>query len=122
MKHDFFKKYEHEGDEDYIKVPRLDSHDQSCSGKGGIMDYDKTNENDKSRWTSCSIEDFTQLMNTNKTCLQVIDPKNPPKMPSPIDLTVNECDLSSLYPGLNGIHILYLNGNNLKNVILSEVP
>ena len=111
MKHDFFKKYEHEGDEDYIKVPRLDSHAQSCSGTGGIMDDDQTNGKDKSRWTSCSIEDFTQLLNTNKTCLEIIDPKNPPKMPTPVDFTMSECDLSSIYPGLDGIHILYLNGN-----------
>lgn len=75
------------------------------------MDYAKEDENDKSRWSSCSVEDFTIQMNKNKTCLKAIDPKNPPKMPTPVDLTANECDLSAVYPGLNGIHILYLNGN-----------
>ena len=98
-------------DEAYIKMPRVDSHNQPCTGQGGLMDYDKSAENDKSRWTTCSIEDLTKLMNKNKTCLQIIDPRNPPKMPSLVDFTVNECDLSSIYPDLNGIHILYLNGN-----------
>ena len=75
------------------------------------MDYAKEDENDKSRWSSCSVEDFTIQMNKNKTCLKAIVPKNPPKMPTPVDLTANECDLSAVYPGLNGIHVLYLNGN-----------
>jgi hypothetical protein len=30
------------------------------------MDYSDFNKNDKSRWSTCSVEDFTDQMNANK--------------------------------------------------------
>ena len=105
MSHDFIKDKINE-----IKYPRFDQHNVSCLNKGGIMDYAKELENDKTRWSTCSIEGFTALMNSNKTCLKVIDPKHPPPNPNPPILTQNECDISKAYPGLNGVHVLWLNG------------
>ena len=35
------------------------------------MDYADNVNYDKSRWSTCSVEDFTVLMNKNKTCMQV---------------------------------------------------
>ena len=75
------------------------------------MDYAKKNENDKSCWSTCSVEDFTIQMNRNKTCLTPIDPKSPPKNPTLPALTKDECDLSKIYPNISGIHLLNLNGN-----------
>lgn len=91
-------------------IPRFDSHQKSCLGQGGLMDYAKEEENDKSCWSTCSVEDFTIQMNTNKTCLTPIDPKKPPRNPVMPALTSDECDLSKVYPGLSGIQVLYLNG------------
>jgi hypothetical protein len=107
MNHDFVDDNNQSGS----RTPRFDTKNKSCLGQGGIMDYAKTDENDKSCWSTCSIEDFTIQMNENKTCLSIIDPKNPPKNPASPLLTKDECDLSKIYPGLSGVHTLYLNGN-----------
>jgi hypothetical protein len=101
-----------------IKLPRFDSRKKSCVGQGGIMDYAQSDENDKSCWSTCSVEDFTVLMNKNKTCLSVIDLENPPPNPDPPKLTKNECDISNIYPGLSGVHTLYLNGNYIVFVYI----
>ena len=114
MNHDFVRGEKGDPVGSTKNIPRFDSHNKSCLHQGGLMDYAKVDENDLSRWSSCSVEDFTIQMNQNKTCLKVIDPKNPPKMPSPFDLTANECDLSAVYPGLSGVHVLYLNGKLLN--------
>ena len=74
------------------------------------MDYAKEDENDKSCWSRCSVEDFTIQMNKNKTCLKVIDPVHPPTSPSPPELNNNVCDLTKNFPNLSGIRFLWLNG------------
>ena len=119
INHDFVDPKKGEPEGSTKNIPRFDSHNKKCLGQGGLMDYAKEDENDKSCWSTCSVEDFTIQMNENKTCLQVIDPKNPPKMPSPLDLTANDCDLSALYPTMNGYHNLYLNGNLIIHSFLS---
>ena len=47
----------------------------------------------------------------HRTCLKAIDPKNPPPTPIKPILTKNECDLTKVFPGLNGVHYINLNGN-----------
>ena len=110
MNHDFVKG--NKGDEpgSTKNITRYDSKGRACLGQGGIMDYSQEVENDKTSWSTCSVEDFRATLDGNKTCLTVIDPKNPPANPTMPKMTDQECDLSKLYPGLNGVHFLILNG------------
>ena len=100
----------HDFDKDDEKIPRFDSKNRTCLGIGGIMDYSETFENDKTQWSTCSVEAFTLLMNENETCLAEIDQKNPPSFLLPT-VGERECDLSKIFPGLNGVHYIKLNGN-----------
>ena len=60
MDHDF---------NDDPKKPRFDSKKNSCSGIGGIMDY----VNEKSRWSTCSVEDFNAYVSSMaKFCLELV--------------------------------------------------
>ena len=111
MNHDFASRKKGEEPGSTKKIPRFDSHEKSCLGQGGIMDYAQDTENDKSGWSTCSVEDFTIELNDNKTCLKLIDTENPPANPTMPSLTKDVCDLSKIYPGLNGVHYLNLNGN-----------
>ena len=116
INHDFVDPAKGDPEGSTTKVSRFDSHQKRCLGQGGLMDYSKEYENDKSCWSSCSVEDFTVQMNQNKSCLIPIDPKKPPKNPTKPDLTKNECDLSKVYPNLSGVHTLYLNGKNESGI------
>ena len=75
------------------------------------MDYSVFNENDKSRWSTCSIEDYAKMMTvTNTTCLTPISDTNLPTSTAAPPLTVLECQLGASFASLNGAHILRLNG------------
>ena len=83
-------------------IPRLDSKGRPCSGIGSIMEYSKGDQGDKRQWSTCSVEDFTALVNQFPDCLKAINPLKPPtEVPSP-PLTSHECDLTKIKPGLNG--------------------
>ena len=116
MNHDFVSAKKGEEAGSTKNITRYDSKGQSCLGQGGIMDYSQDEENDKTGWSTCSVEDFTVELNNNKTCLTVIDPQNPPEIPKMPTLSKDDCDLSMIYPGLNGVHFLNLNGKHSKNL------
>jgi len=88
---------------------RYDSTGKKCTGVGGIMDYAGTEVKDKSIWSSCSIEDFTYLMNNYPTCMEAATPTNTPA-PSDAGLTAFECKLPQKYESLTGVVELRLNG------------
>ena len=92
------------------KKPRFDSKGDACTGIGSIMDYVKKDEETKRQWSTCSVEDMTKMIDSNPTCLKVIDPNNPPIELPQLPLTKNECDLNKVRPGLNGYSALQLNG------------
>jgi hypothetical protein len=53
MMHDF---------KDDPKIKRVDSKNRPCSGIGGVMDY----YGNVNKWSTCSVEDFTKLVDTTK--------------------------------------------------------
>ena len=57
---------------------------------------------DYTRWSDCSVEDFTKMVNQKPTCLKEIDPSNPPIEIEKQPLEPRECDMNKQYPGLNG--------------------
>ena len=57
---------------------------------------------DYTRWSDCSIEDFTKMVNQKPTCLKEIDPSNPPIEIEKQPLEPRECNMNKQYPGLNG--------------------
>ena len=120
INHDFVDPKKGEPEGSTTNVTRYDSHKNRCLGQGGLMDYSKKKENDKSCWSTCSVEDLTVKINENKTCLTPIDPKTPPQNPTMPFLTKNECDLSKVLPNISGVHTLHLNGKYLKTFLDTE--
>ena len=89
---------------------RYDSKGNRCTNVGGIMDYAMTNPKDTSTWSSCSVEDFTNLLNDNPDCMPPITSNNVPSTNVPGN-TAMECQLGGAFANLNGVYNLRLNGN-----------
>ena len=87
------------------------------------MDYSVFNEDDKSRWSTCSIEDYKTMMTvTNTTCLTPISAANLPTSTAAPPLTALECQLGPAFASLNGAHNLRLNGQYFYNLIINLKP
>ena len=71
------------------------------------------NKGNKSKWSTCCVEDFTAMVNKKPKCLKEIDPKNPPKEVPDQSLSIRECNMNKLNPGLNGYDIWNYNGGIL---------
>ena len=84
------------------------------------MDYAKEGQGDKRQWSTCSVEDMQEMVNTYPTCLKVIDSKNPPTQIPDLPLTSHECNLNKLKPGLNGYNIGNINGKKVCNTPLKN--
>ena len=53
------------------------------------------------------------MVNKKPKCLKEIDPKNPPKEVPDQSLSIRECNMNKLNPGLNGYDIWNYNGGIL---------
>jgi len=95
------------------KELRSDSKGKMCSGVGGLMDYQRDIANEYRTWSSCSVEDFTNLMTKNPNCLAPITSTNVPVINDP-GITTAECKLPSFLGNLKGTQKLNLNGNIFK--------
>jgi len=107
---------------DFVKDPndvRYDSKGKRCTNVGGIMDYAMSNEKDSSSWSSCSVEDFTKLMNQYPNCLSPSNSTDVPSSNGP-GLSVLECQLPPAFSNLNGVHQLNLNGLFLNYRVLNR--
>ena len=84
------------------------------------MDRAASKENEKSLWSSCSVEDFTNTMKSYPECLTPVSSANLPPTDTPA-LTDSECKMPSSLANLNGVHSLKLNGKNgFENLSLNS--
>ena len=88
---------------------RYDSKGNRCTNVGGIMDYAMTSDKDTSTWSSCSVEDFTALLNENPSCMAPISSTTVPSTNDP-GKTAMECQLGGSFANSNGVYNLRLNG------------
>ena len=71
---------------------------------------------DKRRWSSCSIEDMTKMVNEQPECLEEIDPENPPEQIPDEPISKRECDMNKLQPGHNGYDYFNYSGTGIVRV------
>ena len=102
------------------KIGRVDSKGNPCTGVGGVMDYTTGTVGDKRQWSTCSIEDMTEMVNKYPTCLKEIDPNSPPTEISDAK-TTHECNLNKLNPSLRGYEQLNYNGEFAFTLFINVV-